>query len=59
MASMRFRVQIYQRKRKTLDLGDVAEGILIGENEFLIGDMLTKRKQGLVQPLLNSVKPKV
>ena len=55
-AAMKFKIQIYQRKKKSLDYGVIEEGDLLGEAEFLIGDMLKKNKEGLVKQLNNFEK---
>jgi hypothetical protein len=50
---MRFKVAIYQRKKKLMDFGAIEDGDLVGEAEFLIGDMIKRKKEGLEKPLLN------
>ena len=50
---MHFKIQIYQRKNKKMDFGAIEDGELIGECEFLIGDMLKKKKEGLEKRLIN------
>jgi hypothetical protein len=42
-----------------MDLGSIEGGIFIGEAEFLIGDMLKKKKEGLIKPLHNVDKRKM
>ena len=52
-AVMRFKVAIYQRKKKLMDFGAIEDGELVGEAEFLIGDMIKRKKEGLEKPLVN------
>lgn len=46
---MRFRIQIYQLKNSSLTEAKVENGILVGECELIIDDMLKKKKEGLVK----------